>query len=76
MVKEVNKEKWMRMETPLWVNLAFHGRPLIFVATTEPSLASGGPPVQAAGEHDRVCADEQGGGRVPQQPHGVQHPRA
>ena len=36
-------------------------------------LASGRPPVQAAGEHDGVRANQGGGGGVPQEPHGVQH---
>ena len=38
-----------------------------------PNLCLGGPPVQAAGEHDGVCADQRGRGGVPQEPHGVQH---
>ena len=75
MVKEVKKRKRKQTASRL-CELSLCSLEDLLAYDTDPSLSLGRPPVQAAGEHDGVCAVKRGGGRVPQEPHGVQHPRA
>ena len=77
MVKEVNKGKMDvdggKLPVASSTDQTFAPFEDLLVPT---NLCLGGPIVQAAGEHDGVCADQRGRGGVPQEPHGVQHPRA